>query len=90
MKKAKIIILDDLGFLWLILYYIFDEATQTAYFLDIYGKKERASLSEEEKNAIKSFIKNFKKWIDNKEADSDDQINNFTIFKSLSRIYQWW
>lgn len=44
-----------------IIYFVFDEATQTAYFLDIYSKTEKSSLSEEEKNTIKSFIKSFKK-----------------------------
>lgn len=43
------------------IYFVFEEKTQKAYFLTVYGKNEKASLSDEEKNGIKSFIKDFKK-----------------------------
>lgn len=51
-----------------IIYFVFEEETQTAFFLDVYGKNEKASLSNEEKHAIKIFIKSFKKAIKSKRS----------------------
>lgn len=42
------------------IYFVFEEKTQSAYFLTVYGKNKKASLSNEEKNGIKAFIKAFK------------------------------
>lgn len=43
------------------IYFVFEEETQCAYFLNVYGKNKKASLTDEEKNSIKEFIQEFKK-----------------------------
>lgn len=43
------------------IYFVFEEKTQSAFFLTVYGKNKKASLTNAEKNEIKAFIKSFKK-----------------------------
>ena len=43
------------------IYFVFEEKQQCAFFLTVYGKNEKSSLTDTEKNEIKSFIKSFKK-----------------------------
>ncbi|EKB61936.1 type II toxin-antitoxin system RelE/ParE family toxin [Lactobacillus crispatus] len=43
------------------IYFVFEEKEQCAFFLAVYGKKEKSSLTDTEKNEIKAFIKSFKK-----------------------------